>query len=368
MSEEKTEEPTPRKIKKARDKGEAFKSADLTQTVVFIALLGLGVVGIEYWLPMLQAELAFWPARMAHLSAAAEDEWWPLLVASAVSSVNLLVAPMLAMLGVSAVVGLLAAGLQVRGILSAAPLMPKAERFNPGANLKRLVSTRNFYDLIKILFKVGLVGAVVYVAVRAALPDWLALLSSSVSVMGYGTLLARALLMMALACIAIYVLASGVDFGHQFYEYMKQQRMSKDELRREYKEIEGDPYIKGYRRALMQAMVMPAADDDLAGARVVVTNPTHYAVALAYDALRGGIPHVLTKGVDQAALKIRQRAQHAGLPVVENRALARKLYAKVEAGAAIPRELFADVAQLIAQLPPPVVDIRGAQEGSVRRL
>jgi flagellar biosynthesis protein FlhB len=352
MSEEKTEQPTPRKLKKARDKGEVFKSTEVTQTVVFIALVGVAVLGLRLWLPLLHAEMLAWPARIAELPQAQAPQAWVLLMSAAHSAVVVMAWPLALVFGLAAAFGLLAAGLQVRGVLSGDPLAPKAERLNPGANLKRLFSTRNVYDVLKILVKVSLVGTAVYLTTKAAFPDWLAFLRSGGSAMHLSALLAQTLLAVAIACIAIYTLAAAVDYGHQFFEYIKQQRMSKDEVRREFKELEGDPYIKGYRRAIMRMMATEAPAGALSGARAVVTNPTHYAVALAFDAASGGLPSVVAKGVDRAAKKIREEATRLGLPIIEDRALARKLYAKVPQGQFITSDTFADVARLIARLPP----------------
>jgi type III secretion protein U len=352
MSEEKTEQPTPRKLKKARDKGEVFKSTEVTQTVVFIALVGVAAVGLGLWLPLLHAEMLAWPARIVLLAQADGPQAWVVLMSAAHSAAVVMVWPLAIVFGMEAVFGLLAAGLQVRGVLSGDPLAPKAERLNPGANLKRLFSTRNFYDVLKIFLKVGLVATAVVLTTKAAFVDWLSFLRSGGSAMQLGTLLARTLLTVAIACIVIYTLAAAVDYGHQFFEYIKQQRMSKDEVKREFKELEGDPYIKGYRRAVMRMMATEAPAGALSGARAVVTNPTHYAVALAFDPASGGLPSVVVKGVDRAAKKIREEATRLGLPIVENRVLARKLYAQVAQGHFITSDTFADVAQLLARLPP----------------
>jgi type III secretion protein U len=367
MSEEKTEQPTPRKLKKARDKGEVFKSTDLTQTAVFVALVGVSAFALAFWISLLGAEVQAWPQRMAQLADAEDGASFKLLFSATLSALQAIAWPLATLFGLCFAVGLLAAGLQVRGVLSAEPMTPKAERLNPGANLKRLVSTRNLYDLIKILAKVLLVGAAVYLALRSAMPDWFAFLRGGGTAAESGRLLAHTLLALALFCLVIYVFASAVDYGHQFYEYLKQQRMSKDELRREYKEIEGDPYVKGYRRALMRAMATEAPDGDLRAARALVTNPTHLAVALAYDPLAGGLPSVLAKGAGRAAAALRTQARRLGVPVVENKPLARRLYAETPVGHFIGNDTLADVARLFAALPR-LPQASSAGDVGVRRL
>lgn len=351
MSDEKTEQPTPRKLRKARDKGQVHKSTDVTQTVVFIALIGTAALGLSYWLPLLDAQLSAWPVRISRLAGLDQAGAWQLLLAAVESLRDVLLLPLAVVFGVAASAGLLAVGLQVRGIFSGDPLIPKGERLNPGANLKRVFSTRNLFDLSKILIKVVVVGTVTFVALRAALPDWIAFMRHGSSPSQPGVLLARTLLAVAMSCVAVYVVVAAADYGHQYFEFMKEQRMSKDEVRREHKEIEGDPYVKGYRRAMQRMMASEAPDGALKGAKLVVTNPTHYAVALAYDATTGGLPHVVAKGVDRAALALRQQAQRLGIAVVEERALARKLYASVPEGQFITSETMADVARLLARAP-----------------
>lgn len=368
MSEEKTEKPTPRKLRKARDKGEVFKSVDLTQTVTFAALLALATLGVGYWIAVVREELDAWPQRMRALADAPPGEGLALLLHATMSSGWATVVPTLVVFGAGAAVTVLVLGLQVRGIFSMEPLSPKAERLNPGANLKRLVSTRNLYDLVKVLAKVSLVGCAVYVAVKASVPDWIAYMRHGGHAAQLGVMLARTALQVALACLVIYVLFSGIDYGHQFYEYMKQQRMSKDEVRREHKEIEGDPYVKGYRRAIMRLMATEGPPRNLGNARVVVTNPTHYAVALAYDPLQGGLPSVVAKGVDRAALAIRREAQRLGIPVVEDRPLARKLFAQVAVGHFITNDTLAPVAQLMARVTLPRPATVGRGDTGVRQL
>jgi flagellar biosynthesis protein FlhB len=164
-------------------------------------------------------------------------------------------------------------------------------------------------------------------------------------------LLGHSLLNLALGCLALYVFMAAADYAHQFYEYMKQQRMTKDEVRREYKEIEGDPLIKGHRRALAIALATEEPAQRLAGAKVVVTNPTHLSVALAHDARIGGLPVVVAKGAGPMAMRIREEARRLGVPITENKPLARALYAKVEVGAFITADTFAEVAKLLATVP-----------------
>jgi type III secretion protein U len=348
MEGEKTEEPTPRKLKKARDRGEVFKSADVIHTAQFFVLLILAWVAAQLYLPRLRELFDVWPVLWAQLAnepaSTPPEQVARTALAHGLHVMLLLLGPLVL---IPLLIGLGAAWFQVRGVFSLHPLAPNFARLNPGSNLKRLVASRNLIELVKTLVKVGCIGITVWITVRTVIPQSLQAVNAA-SPAGIASLLGQALFSMALACLAFYVFMSGVDYGHQFYEYMKQQRMTKDEVKREYKEIEGDPYIKGHRKALAMQMANEEPSGKLAKARVVVTNPTHLSVAIAYDPQLGGLPSVVAKGADAAAMAIRHEAKRLGIPIVENKPLARKLYRCVDRGAFITAEVFADVARLLA--------------------
>lgn len=351
MDSDKTEQPTPRKLRKAREKGQVWKSTELTQTAEFAVLMMLGWLLIELYLPKLRELFDAWPAL---IDAATSPAASPPQVAQAAfeQAIRVLLLAWVPAILVPLAVGLFVTALQVRGVFSIDPLLPKGERINVGANLKRLVSSRNLIDLTKTLVKVLLIGTAVFVTLRAAAPQWAATVGGA-SARDVATLLGRGLLALALSCLGLYVFMAAVDYAHQFYEYMKQQRMTKDEVRREYKEIEGDPHIKAQRKAIGIAMANESSGQ-LANARAVVTNPTHLSVALAYDPAGGGLPTVVAKGAGAVAMAIRHEARRRRIPLVENKPLARRLYAQVNVGSFITADTFAEVARLLATVPKPV--------------
>jgi type III secretion protein U len=351
MDGEKTEDPTDRKLKKARDQGEVWKSADVIHTAQFIALLLFGWVGVVLYVPRLRELFDVWPVLWAQLSR--ESAQTPPEQAARLALEHGLHVMLLALwpaILIPLVIGLGAAWFQVRGVFSLAPLALKAERLNPGTNLQRLVSSRNLVDLLKTSTKIVLIGTTVWMTVRAAIPQGLQAVAAATPA-EIAALLGRSLFLMALACLALYIFLSGVDYAHQWYEYMKQQRMTKDEVKREYKEIEGDPYIKGHRRSIAMQMATEEPTKRLSQAKVVVTNPTHLSVALAYDPRLGGLPCVVAKGADAVAMSIRHEARRLGIPIVENKPLARRLYQRIETGSFVSADLFGDVARLLASVP-----------------
>jgi type III secretion protein U len=348
MSEEKTEQPTRRKLKKAREKGQVFKSADVTQTAIFIGLLLAGWGTASLFFPKLKAFVDNWPVVIGQLSKQLDSSRSQTASVVLEQGMYLLVYGVAPLLAILIFVGLLAAGLQVQGVFSIDPLIPKGERFNPGANLKRVVSSRNLIDLCKTVAKVVCLLVAVYIATRGFVGNWVAVIGSNATAMQIASVLGRCFVLVAFTCLALYIFFAAADYGHQYYEYIKEQKMSKDELRREFKEVEGDPYLQGYRRALMRSIATEGVDAQLLKAKLVVTNPTHFAVALAYEPGTNTLPRVVAKGSGQAAKAIRERANLAGIPIVENKPLARMLYAQVPVGAYIQSTHFSDVARVMA--------------------
>jgi type III secretion protein U len=366
VSDEKTEKPTSQKLKKARQKGEVFKSTDVIQTAVFGALVLLGLVGTLLYLPRLADILKSWPHWMERLvqtrrSDLADGNDVLAVFAALERSTNALLMALLPLFLVVAAVGLAAAWMQVKAVFTFVPLTPKMDRMNPGPNLKKLFSVKGLIDVVKTLLKVLMVGSVVVSIIRGAVPQWQRAVYDGTALQ-LSELLGSQLLLMAMGCLAIYLFMSGLDYGHQYFEYMKNQRMSKDEVRREYKDMEGDPHIRGQRKALQRAMATQGPAAGVAQANAVVTNPTHLSVALAYTPGSGTAPRVVAKGEGDAALEIRRAAKKLGIPIQENKPLARRLYAKVAVNAPITPELYRDTATFLAGVMRP----RKPEEGSTR--
>jgi flagellar biosynthesis protein FlhB len=363
MSGEKTEKPTTRKLKKAKEKGEVLKSTEITQATIFLACCLLVFASSFVVIPRLKAIIVGWPevfssakaARAAVFSTGAfEDavigQLGPVALGVLSDAWSLILLALLSMCALLVSVALLTVGLQVRGVFSLDPMTFKPERLNPAANLKKIFSSRTIIDLAKTLTKIGVIAFIVIGTVRSAIPFWM-----PVTMVGIGDsvlrLLMQSLFQIGLSCLAFYIFMAALDYGHQYYEYMKQQRMTKDEVRREYKEVEGDPMLAGYRKALMRALAQEAPAAALAQAKVVITNPTHISVAIAYTVGSGTLPRVVAMGTESVAFTIRNEAKKLGIPVIESKYLARKLFAQVKAGDLIPKTTFVEVAKILAKTP-----------------
>jgi type III secretion protein U len=206
----------------------------VTQTAQFALFMVLGWLGIEFYLPRLRGLFQTWPTLIERSRSAAAGGDMQLALSALQDALHAWLAAVAPLLLAPIAAGLLVSALQVRGVLSLEPLIPKAERLNPADNLKRLVSSRNLIDLAKTSVKVLLIGIAVALTLKFALPQWLRAVAGAAP-NGVAQLLGHGLVAIATACLVLYALMAAVDYAHQYFEYMKAQRMTKDEVRREYR-------------------------------------------------------------------------------------------------------------------------------------
>lgn len=331
---DRTEAATPRRLEKAREEGQVALSREATG---FLAL-GLGVVAAATALPVLGRDLLLaLRGLMAQSHAIAWSDAVPPLLWLGI----LAVLPVAGFCAIGAVAATMA---QTRGLISARGMMPSLAKISPLAGVKRLLGPEGLIELARTLAKMAVVGAAIWWVVGSSAPlraslhlgagDLLAL-SGDVSLRLIGAALA------ALAAIAV------IDLLVVNIRHLSRLRMTKQDLREEYRETEGDPAIKARIKALRQQTARTRMMDQVPKAAVVVTNPTHYAVALSYDQDGGGAPRVVAKGADAMAARIREKAGESGVPLVANPPLARALY-KLDLEAEIPAEHYQAVAEIIA--------------------
>jgi type III secretion protein U len=335
--EEKTEQPTPKRLRDARRRGEVVFSHDVAATATFVLVLaalwllggwGYGLLN-ELWLQATSPAMLARPQQLAQeaLGAATQAVLW--------STVTLMA---LAALG-----GAAASFFQVGGLLAWEKLKPDANRLNPGEGLKRLFSTRNLVNLLKMVLKTVLLAGLLFTVIRGDLDTALKL--------GYAhpaTILTACahILFAAFAWAAlIYVLMAAVDYAHQHHEFMKEQRMSKDEVRREHKESEGDPINKGRRRSAHFEAVFASLADRVRVSSAVI-HAAGVAVALQYLG-EDDLPRVIAKGQGDVAAQIRRFASEALIPTEFDPRLAQQLYEDVPLDQSVPRGLYGPVAKLL---------------------
>ena len=339
--QDRTEAPTPKRRQEAARRGEVPRSTEVTTAGVLLA----GALAIN----TLGRNLAGGTVDVLRFSASCTSTG-ALQIADVTTCVQhvgriVLFAGMPLLAAIAAVSPTVNA-VQARGVLTTETLKPKWERLDPAKNLKRLFSMRSIVELLKSLLKLLVVGLVLYVGMRRAWPDILAATQQSpyalLRVMTDNSV--RLLMTAGLA----YLVLAGADYAWQIWSHEKQLRMTKQEVKQELKENEGDPLIKSRLRSLGRQMSRRKMFRDVVTADVVVTNPTHIAVALKYDTNISPAPIVLAMGQRKVAQRIKRLAAEAGVPVIENKPLARALFATARVGLPIPVDLYVAVAEVLA--------------------
>jgi flagellar biosynthetic protein FlhB len=241
---------------------------------------------------------------------------------------------------------LLVNAIQARGVISPEPIMPKLSHVDPIAGLKRLVSVQALFNVLKALLKLIIIGFVAWVVFRRAWPLILSTSGAEVpQILGVTRTLA---IRLALSVGLAFLVVAAIDYGFQVWQYEKSLKMTRQEVTQEHRESEGDPAVKGRIRQLQRQMAKKRMMSKVATADVVVTNPTHIAVALKYDPLVSAAPIVVAMGERLVAQRIKELAFKAGVPVIENKPLARALLAGAKLGGAVPPALYVAVAEVIA--------------------
>ncbi|MCP5464970.1 MAG: type III secretion system export apparatus subunit SctU [Deltaproteobacteria bacterium] len=340
QSQEKTEEATPKKLREARKKGDVAKSKDLTMVVVMVAIfatvaLMTGTIASEVELFMRKT------FAMVSKDPLTGNDMWSLGKMGFFALVKILGPIFIA----GMVAAIVANYLQVGAIFSTEPLKPKIEKLNPVEGFKNIFKAKTFIELIKNMFKLTVVIYLAYFTVDQFLQE--ILLSPRVNIIE-GVMLAGEIITSFFIKVAlIFLVISLLDMGIQQWDFAKRQRMTKDEVKREYKQDEGDPQIKGERRRIHREMVFGDAKQNVKKADAVVSNPTHVAVAIQYDREEMAAPEVLLKGQKKFAEMMLEIAREEGVPIVRNVPLAWALL-QVEEGAGIPEDLYEPVAEVLA--------------------
>ncbi|BAD41971.1 flagellar biosynthesis protein FlhB [Symbiobacterium thermophilum] len=339
---ERTEEPTPRRLQKAREEGRVARSTDLVAglglVAATLALRGLGGYSVQQVTGgMVGAFETLRPLELTPETTAAVMQDWALIGLRAVLPIALVVVA----------IGVVAGTLQTRFIFTLRALVPRFATLNPITGLTRIFSLRTVTELVKGLIKLAAIGYIAYRSVRGLVPQFPNLIAQTVPA-GLSAI-ADMVLDVMLAVGLAYLVVGVLDYGYQYWEFRRSMRMTKQEVKQEHREQEGAPELKSRQRQRMRELAMRRrALKEVPGADVVVTNPTHFAVALKYEAAKDEAPRVVAKGADLLALEIQKIARAHDVPLVENRTLARGLYYDVEVGRLIPPEYYQAVAEVLA--------------------
>ncbi len=339
--QEKTEAATPRRVEKAREDGQVARSRELTTFLLLLGGLGglWGMGGMLYdQLGTVMEQAFLFERQHAFDSAAMLAHFWVLGERTLFALLPLFVLMTVLALAAPSLLG----GL----LISAKSLQPQLSKLNPLKGLKRMFSTQALAELGKAIAKSLLVGSVAVFFLKAHIGELM-----SLAEMPLQQALASALRLAALACgliVLALIVVVGIDVPYQLWSHAKKLRMSKEEIRRESKESDGDPHVKGRIRAQQQAMARSRMMSKVPTADVIVTNPTHYAVALSYQEGQMSAPRVVAKGAEAVAARIRELGREHGVPLLEAAPLARALYYHVDLDREIPAELYTAVAEVLA--------------------
>ncbi|MFN9094997.1 MAG: flagellar biosynthesis protein FlhB [Alphaproteobacteria bacterium] len=332
--QDKTEEATPRRIEKAREEGQIA----LSREVVGFVALGFALIGMTLGLPPLGAELM---RGMRGILENAHHLQVGLVGTEMIRLGLLAVLPVLALAMIGAIAGTM---LQSRGLVSAKGLKPQFSRINPASGIKRLLGVEGGIEFLRTLIKLGVVCAALWWAI-GNFSDLRTVLS-----LGPGDLLhlmVRAAMNLFIAAMIAFAAIAVLDYLVVRFRHLHKLRMTRQEVREEVKESEGDPMIKGRIKSIRMARARRRMMAAVPKAAVVITNPTHYAVALAYDENSQAAPKVVAKGTEAVAARIRALAEESNVPLVSNPPLARALF-KLELETEIPAEHYQAVAEIIA--------------------
>ncbi|MGI6783817.1 MAG: flagellar biosynthesis protein FlhB [Aminivibrio sp.] len=342
FAEEKTEPATPRKRRKEREEGRVAKSQDLgAATIILTGLFGLLVFG-----PFLFSRVTAFAADMIALMGgeAIHREGWLHMIRN--DTLFAMLGPWLPIGLAAAVSALIVTVSQVGFVVTPKPLTPKFDRMNPVSGLKKVLSLRSLVELLKGLLKAALLGFVIYYSLKKETPELVAAISFPLEA-GVSRLLWK-LLGLSFR-LAFLLLVLGIfDYAYQKWEFERSIKMSKQEIKEEYKQMEGDPQIKSKIRQKQRELARSRMMSSVPKADVVITNPTRLAIALEYDREVMDAPVMTAKGSGFLARRIRELAEESGVPVVENKPLARSLYETVEVGEEVPEELYRAVAEVLA--------------------
>lgn len=341
---EKTEEPTAKKLTDARKKGQAAKSKEITTAssllIFFIAIkIFLGFIGGRF--------LESYHYLYSGITKYTDNEFTLQIACSLLGSVfQIIIITLIPFLAISFATVFISELVQVKWQISFEPMKPNFNKFNPVSGMKRIFSKDKIVDLVISLVKIAVLTYIVYDFLK---DRWAMVLNMySYTLFQAIELIGNTVIDIGIRISVIFFIVAVADWRYRKWKFHEDMKMTKQEVKDEFKNAEGDPKIKSQQRARMQQASQRRMMNALPQADVVITNPTHLAVAILYDKTKYEAPIVVAKGADFLAAKIKDVANENDIEIVENKPLARMLYHNVDVGAQIPPELYQMVAEILA--------------------
>lgn len=344
---EKTEPATDKKLRDARDEGKVAKSKELTAAFDLIVLFLVLKVFMSFVGEKLLGFFSYIYNRMPDFLNETQKDMSSVTVRNFMNDIILqFLLTCLPFFIFGVVVTILVSIVQVGWKVTTKPMAPKLDKFNPINGFKRIFSKDAIFELIKSVLKIGVILYMAYSSIKSHQNDIFILyelpLKRAVALVG------DIIINTGLKISIVYLIVGIVDYIYNKHKFNEDMKMTKQEVKDEFKNTEGDPAIKGQQRKRMQEASQRRMMQDVPKADVVITNPTHFAVAIKYDADTNQAPVVTAKGQDYVAMKIKEIARDNNIRIVENKPLARMLFHNVELGAEIPPELYQSVAEILA--------------------
>lgn len=341
MAGEKTEQASPKRREDERKKGHFFQSQDIVTAASMICFFAAFKVLGSGFSDKITASMQVILGKLADPITGVNDVrnlFYLVIYACAQTILPLMI--------IGVVISVIATMVQTRLLVNFGQAKPDFSRMNPLQGIKRMFSLKSLFELVKSLLKIAAIGAVIYVDLRPQVNTVMRLFDMSLQNAFSWT--AALVIDIGLKASAAMLIIGIADYFYQWWSYEKEIRMSKDELKEENKQLEGNPEIKGRIRNLQRKLARSRMMQEVPKADVVIRNPTHYAIALKYEREHGGAPVVVAKGRDEIALRIVAIAEENKVYVTENRPLAQALYKAVEIGDEIPAEFYKAVAEILA--------------------
>ncbi|WP_172243316.1 flagellar biosynthesis protein FlhB [Saccharibacillus endophyticus] len=338
---EKTEKATPKKRDESRKKGQVAKSQELPGSILLLAcMVMLMIFGENFRTAITHMFTDVFTNRI--IMEITVDNVMNMMMQYMLEIMKLLAPIFIAVI----LIDILASFGQYGLLFVAEGLKPKFSKLDPIKGAKNLFSLRSIVELLKSLLKMSVIGFLVFTTLQGQMSVISILHAMSLEdILGFA---ASTTVSLGIKIGAALIVLAAFDFMYQKFEFEKSIRMSKQDIKDEYKKAEGDPMIKGKIRERQRRMAMQRMMQDVPTADVIITNPTHYAVALKYDGDQMQAPEVVAKGQDFVALRIREIAKDNGVLIMENKPLARALFAQAEIGDTVPADLFQAVAEVLA--------------------
>ncbi|CDD47684.1 flagellar biosynthetic protein FlhB [Firmicutes bacterium CAG:534] len=344
---EKTEEPTSKKLEDARKEGQVAKSKEIGNAFGILALflilkIYIGSMGTRF-LELFSAVYGQIPSISTLYSGNLPIAALQVLIKSMMLQMIIIAAPIFL---VGVVVAFVCDVAQVKWRPTSKPMQPKFSKLNPMKGFARIFSPGSLVELLKSVLKLAVIGYMVYSYLKGRIGQ--IFLLYDISIGQAIELIGDVVIELGIRIAAVYMIIAMLDYAYQKYKFKQDMKMTKQEVKDEYKNQEGDPQVKGKQKQRMREASMRRMMQQLPEADVVITNPTHYAVAIKYDPDKYDAPYVIAKGENYLAQRIKDIARDNEIEIVENKPLARMLYANVEIGGLVPPELYQAVAEVLA--------------------